>query len=88
VDGQTRKSSRLCCPPEWYALEMRVDFEILYEGGTYVGWYNTKANATPKIEEIFTIQIDRKPRNLKVLCVWPAFLVGNTPRMKIDCRVV
>jgi len=67
---------------------MRVDFEILYERGTYVRWYKTKANATPKIEEILAIQIDGKLRNVKVLYVWPAFLVGNTPRMKIDCRVV
>jgi len=67
---------------------MRVDFEILYERGTYVGWYKMKANATPKIEEILAIQIDGKPRNVKVLYVWPAFLVGNTPRMKIDCWVV
>ena len=69
-------------------MEIRVDFEILYEGGTYMGSYDTKATATPKIEEILTIQIDGKPRNVKVLYVWPAFLVGNTPRMKIDCRVV
>jgi len=67
---------------------MHIDYEIAYEGGTNVGWYNTEANATPKVEEILTIEIEGKPRNVRVLYVWPAGLVGTTLRQKIECKAI
>ena len=67
---------------------MHIDYEVLYEGGTSVGWFNTEGNAIPKIDEILTVEIDGKLRNVKVFHVWPAGLVGSTLRLRIECKIV